>query len=71
MFNQFTDFAAKMGWEYTLFDAGWWDPGLKPIAAYATAKGILPLPGIMPGTFTIPKNAVISWMKWLPPVFAV
>ncbi len=26
LFNRFTDFAARMGWEYTLFDAGWWTP---------------------------------------------
>jgi alpha-glucosidase len=43
LFNEFTDFAAKMGWEYTLFDAGWWKPGLKPIASYAEAKGVMPL----------------------------
>jgi alpha-glucosidase len=43
LFNQFTDFAAKMGWEYTLFDAGWWNPGLKKIATYAKAQGIQPL----------------------------
>ena len=43
LFNRFTDFAVKMGWEYTLFDAGWWDPGLKPIARYALSKGIKPL----------------------------
>ena len=43
LFNEFTDFAAKMGWEYTLFDAGWWKPGLKPIASYASAKGVMPL----------------------------
>ena len=43
LFNQFTDFAVKMGWEYTLFDAGWWKPGLKPIANYAINKGIKPL----------------------------
>jgi alpha-glucosidase len=43
MFDEFTDFAAKMGWEYTLFDAGWWNPGLKPIASYALAKGVMPL----------------------------
>ncbi|HZF02181.1 MAG TPA: glycoside hydrolase family 97 catalytic domain-containing protein [Methylomirabilota bacterium] len=43
LFNEFTDFAAKMGWEYTLFDAGWWKPGLKPIANYASAKGVMPL----------------------------
>jgi alpha-glucosidase len=42
-FNDFTDFAARMGWEYTLFDAGWWSPGLKPVAAHANAKGVAPL----------------------------
>ena len=42
LFDEFTDFAAKMGWEYTLFDAGWWNPGLKPISRYALNKGILP-----------------------------
>jgi hypothetical protein len=42
-FNEFTDFAAKMGWEYTLFDAGWWKPGLKPIAQHALGEGIVPL----------------------------
>jgi hypothetical protein len=42
-FNEFTDFAAKMGWEYTLFDAGWWKPGLKPIAQHALHEGIVPL----------------------------
>jgi hypothetical protein len=43
LFNQFSDFAAKMGWEYTLFDAGWWNPGLKPIAQHALAENVLPL----------------------------
>ncbi len=43
LFNEFTDFAAQMGWEYSLFDAGWWTPGLKPIANYAESKGIAPL----------------------------
>ncbi len=42
-FDQFSDFAAKMGWEYTLFDAGWWTPGLKPIAAHARSVGVTPL----------------------------
>lgn len=42
-FNSFTDFAARMGWEYTLFDAGWWSPGLKQISEYAKAKGVVPL----------------------------
>jgi alpha-glucosidase len=43
LFDSFTDFAAKMGWEYTLFDAGWWKTGLKNISNYAQAKGIVPL----------------------------
>ena len=43
LFNEFSDFAAKMGWEYTLFDAGWWRPGLKPIARHALAEDVLPL----------------------------
>jgi hypothetical protein len=43
LFNEFTDFAAKMGWEYTLFDAGWWTPGLKPIANFAKGNGVMPL----------------------------
>lgn len=43
LFDHFTDFAAAMGWEYTLFDAGWWKAGLKPIAAYALSKGVRPL----------------------------
>lgn len=43
LFNSFSDFAARMGWEYTLFDAGWWTPGLKPIAAYALSKKVSPL----------------------------
>ena len=43
LFNNFTDFAARMGWEYTLFDAGWWEPGLKGISSYARSKGVEPL----------------------------
>jgi len=43
LFNEFTDFAARMGWEYTLFDAGWWSPGLEPIASHAGEKGVAPL----------------------------
>ena len=51
LFNQFSDFAAKMGWEYTLFDAGWWTPGLKPIAAHALARGVMPLAWNYAGDF--------------------
>lgn len=43
VFNEFTDFAAQMGWEYTLFDAGWWGPGLSGLAAHARAKSVKPL----------------------------
>ena len=43
LFNKFTDFAAEMGWEYTLFDAGWWTPGLNAISKHALAKGVMPL----------------------------
>jgi len=42
-FDEFSDFAAKMGWEYTLFDAGWWRPGIKPIAQHALSEGVTPL----------------------------
>ncbi len=56
MFDQFTDFAAKMGWEYTLFDAGWWGPGLKPIASYAISKGVMPLAWDYAGDFYDPKK---------------
>lgn len=50
-FDEFTDFAAKMGWEYTLFDAGWWEPGLKPLADYARSRGVLPLAWNYAGDF--------------------
>ncbi len=43
LFDSFSDFAAKMGWEYTLFDAGWWEVGLKNISGYAQSKGVIPL----------------------------
>jgi hypothetical protein len=45
-----------MGWEYTLFDAGWWNPGLKPIAAYALSKGVMPLAWNYAGDFYDPKK---------------
>ncbi|MEI9960458.1 MAG: glycoside hydrolase family 97 N-terminal domain-containing protein [Limisphaerales bacterium] len=51
LFNQFSDFAAKMGWEYTLFDAGWWKPGLKPIAAHALAEKVIPIAWLHAGDF--------------------
>lgn len=51
LFDKFTDFAVGMGWEYTLFDAGWWDPGLKPISSYALSKGIKPMAWNYAGDF--------------------
>ena len=42
LFNKFSDLAAQMGWEYTLFDAGWWDAGLKRIARHAQSEGVMP-----------------------------
>jgi len=40
-----------MGWEYTLFDAGWWTPGLDPIARHAVSKGVAPLAWMYAGDF--------------------
>lgn len=40
IYNQFSDFAARMGWEYTLFDGGWWEADLKNIEGHARSKGI-------------------------------
>ena len=56
LFNQFTDFAAAMGWEYTLFDAGWWTPGLSNIAAHAQARGVVPLAWSHAGDFYDPAR---------------
>lgn len=56
MFNQFSDFAAEMGWEYTLFDAGWWQPGIESIAHHATAKGVTPLAWMFASDFYDPTN---------------
>jgi hypothetical protein len=55
-FNEFTDLAAKMGWEYTLFDAGWWKPGLKHIASYALAKSVAPLAWLHAADFYEPTS---------------
>jgi hypothetical protein len=60
LFNEFTDFAAKMGWEYTLFDAGWWKPGLKPIASHASSKGVMPLAWLFATDFYDAKKSAIK-----------
>jgi alpha-glucosidase len=56
LFNNFTDFATRMGWEYTLFDAGWWQPGLKGISSYAQSKGIAPLAWLFATDFYDPEK---------------
>jgi alpha-glucosidase len=43
LYDSFTDLAASYGWEYTLFDAGWWNTDLEAISRYANAKGVKPL----------------------------
>jgi hypothetical protein len=40
LYNSFTDLAGKFGWEYTLFDAGWWNVDLDRICRYANDKGV-------------------------------
>jgi hypothetical protein len=42
-FDKFSDFGARMGWEYTLFDADWWTPGITNIAKHAISQGVAPL----------------------------
>jgi hypothetical protein len=56
MFDQFSDFAARMGWEYTLFDAGWWNPGIEPIARHALTKGVTPLAWMFASDFYDPRK---------------
>ena len=55
-YNDFSDFAARMGWEYTLFDAGWWKPGLSSIASHARAKGLIPMAWSFASDFYDPKK---------------
>jgi alpha-glucosidase len=41
----------KWGWEYTLFDAGWWTAGLTNISRYAQSKGVRPLAWLVASDF--------------------
>jgi alpha-glucosidase len=41
--DEFADFAARMNWEYTLFDAGWWKPSSRPAAGHGLGQNVLPL----------------------------
>lgn len=56
LFNEYTDFAHDMGWEYTLFDAGWWKPGLEPIVHHAESKGVMPLAWNFAADFYAPES---------------
>ncbi|HEX7653498.1 MAG TPA: glycoside hydrolase family 97 catalytic domain-containing protein, partial [Verrucomicrobiae bacterium] len=56
-FDEFTDLAQKMGWEYTLFDAGWWTPGLAPIVKHARAAGVLPMAWLFASDFYDPVTS--------------
>jgi len=50
-YDQFTGLAVKMGWEYTLFDGGWWEAGLRRIDAYARSNGVLSIAWSFAGDF--------------------
>lgn len=43
LFDEFTDLAAEFGWEYTLFDAGWWKTDIGLISSYAKNKSVKPM----------------------------
>jgi len=53
-YAEFTDLAVSFGWEYTLFDGGWWDVGLKPISEYARSKDVKALAWSFAGDFYDP-----------------
>jgi hypothetical protein len=42
-FNRYTDLAADFGWEYTLFDAGWWNADLDAMCRHANQANVRPL----------------------------
>ena len=56
LYDQFTDLAAKLGWEYTLFDAGWWKAGLTNIAIYAISNNVTPLAWLYATDFYYPDR---------------
>jgi hypothetical protein len=56
LYNSFTDMAAEFGWEYTLFDAGWWNVDLAAICRYANEKGVKPLIWAYAGDFYDPEK---------------
>ncbi len=39
-FHGFTDLSSDLGWELTLFDANWWDPGILPLIRHAEQRDV-------------------------------
>ncbi len=57
IYNEFTDLASSMNWEYTLFDAGWEDANEKgDIVDYAISKGIKPMVWGYSGSYFKPEE---------------
>ena len=57
IYNEFTDLASSMDWEYTLFDAGWEDANKKGgIIDYAISKGIKPMVWGYSGSYFKPEE---------------
>lgn len=57
IYNEFTDLARSMDWEYTLFDAGWEDANKKGgIIDYAISKGIKPMVWGYSGSYFKPQE---------------
>lgn len=50
-YNSYTDLAADFGWEYMLFDAGWWKADIQSMCRYANERNILPLAWTGAGDF--------------------
>ena len=58
LYNQFTDLAVEFGWEYTLFDAGWWNADIGKICNYAGRHGIIPMAWTGAGDFFSSKRCI-------------
>ena len=57
IYNEFTDLASNMEWQYTLFDAGWEDANKKGgIIDYAISKGIKPMVWGYSGSYFKPEE---------------
>ncbi|MEN6307138.1 MAG: glycoside hydrolase family 97 catalytic domain-containing protein [Anaerohalosphaeraceae bacterium] len=65
LYNQFTDLAAEFHWEYTLFDAGWWNVNLENICRYANNKCVKPLLWTHAADCTDPKTRRRKMDEWV------